>query len=305
MVLAVPRQQWHAGRNPDDEMPRLLEDDIQTREILGWKGLHLLHFAGSSCSQKTRIFLNLKGLHWVSHSINLATQQNYTPWFLGINPRGLVPVLVHDGQVIIESNDILTYLDQNFPGPRLIPVDQESQTADWLREEDELHFDIRALSMRFIFPPFLVAKKPQSLAIYEKDRGQVAGAPDPRKAVELRFWQELATHGITDAQTIRAATNFRAVFDRIEQRLADRPYLLGDQLQLVDIAWYIYAHRLELSGYPLARLHPRAHRWYQNLHGRNEFHNEVREPGPMRGLRYGLRLWQRLRGTTLSAVAGF
>ena len=89
-------------------MATLLDEYIKTREVRDWQGVHLLHFSGSACSQKTRIFLNLKDIDWVSHPVNLGTQQNYTPWFLGINPRGLVPVLVHDGVVHIESNDILT-----------------------------------------------------------------------------------------------------------------------------------------------------------------------------------------------------
>ena len=90
-------------------MVQLADADIQTREVLDWQGVHLFHFASSSCSQKTRIFLNLKGIEWESHPVDLMRQQNYTPWFLGINPRGLVPVLVHDGVVHIESNDILMY----------------------------------------------------------------------------------------------------------------------------------------------------------------------------------------------------
>ena len=86
-------------------MAELFDEDIETREVLDWQGVHLLHFSGSACSQKTRIFLNLKGIDWVSHPVNLGTQQNYTPWFLGINPRGLVPVLVHDGAVhIVEDH---------------------------------------------------------------------------------------------------------------------------------------------------------------------------------------------------------
>ena len=39
-------------------MVQLVDSDIKTREVLGWKGVHVLHFAGSSCSQKLRIFLN-------------------------------------------------------------------------------------------------------------------------------------------------------------------------------------------------------------------------------------------------------
>lgn len=93
-------------------MVKLADSDITTREVLDWKGLHVFHFPFSSCSQKLRIFLSLKGAEWESHPIDLMTNENLSEWFLGINPRGLVPVLVHDGAVHIESNDILTYLEE-------------------------------------------------------------------------------------------------------------------------------------------------------------------------------------------------
>ena len=98
-------------------MVQLVDGDIKTREVLDWKGVHVLHFMGSSCSQKLRIFLNLKGIEWQSHIVDLFTNENFRPWFLGINPRGLVPVLVHDGAVHIESNDIIAYLERAFPTP--------------------------------------------------------------------------------------------------------------------------------------------------------------------------------------------
>ena len=119
-------------------MVQLIERDIKTREVLGWKGAHVLHYSGSSCSQKLRIFLNLKGIPWQSHPVDLHANENFTPWFLGINPRGLVPVLVHDGAVHIESNDIITYLERTFPTPRLIPAGYEGETTSLLKHEDDL-----------------------------------------------------------------------------------------------------------------------------------------------------------------------
>ena len=124
-------------------MVQLIDSDIKTREVLGWKGVHVLHFAGSSCSQKLRIFLNLKGIPWESHPIDLPGNENFRPWFLGINPRGLVPVLVHDGAVHIESNDIIQHLEKAFPEPRLIPAGHENEVAALLRHEDDLHLDLR------------------------------------------------------------------------------------------------------------------------------------------------------------------
>ena len=107
-------------------MVQLVDSDIRTREVLGWQGVHVLHFMGSSCSQKLRIFLNLKKIPWQSHPIDLPSNENMQSWFLGINPREVVPVLVHDGAVHIESNDIIQYLEERFPTPRLIPAGHQN-----------------------------------------------------------------------------------------------------------------------------------------------------------------------------------
>ena len=57
-----------------------------------------------------------------------------------------MPVLVHDGAVHIESNDIITYLEKAFPELRLIPEGHENQVAALLKHEDDLHFDLRGLA---------------------------------------------------------------------------------------------------------------------------------------------------------------
>ena len=147
-------------------MVQLVDSDIKTREVLGWKGVHVLHFMGSSCSQKLRIFLNLKGIKWESHLVDLFTNENFRPWFLGINPRGLVPVLVHDGTVHIESNDIIQYLEKTFPTPKLIPAGHENEVAALLKHEDNLHLDLRTLSFRFVFAPPGPPKPAEALKSY-------------------------------------------------------------------------------------------------------------------------------------------
>ena len=125
---------------------KLLDSDIKTREILEWKGIHLLNYQFSACSMKTRIYLNLKNIPFKSHQINLSTGENFSEWFQGINPRSLVPVLIHDGDVHIESNDILQYLEGCFENNPLIPADKKMKV--WLRfEADE---GIRILNFNLI-----------------------------------------------------------------------------------------------------------------------------------------------------------
>lgn len=283
---------------------QLLDQDIRTREVLDWRGVHLLHFSGSTCSQKVRISLNLKGVDWASHPVNLARQQNYATWFLGINPRGLVPVLVHDGAVHIESNDILAYLDSVFPEPKLIPESARADISAGLREEDDLHLDIRALSMRFVLPRKLAAKNPKSLHTYQEDAGSIAGAPDPRKEVELEFWRRHADFGTTDTVVRDAVRKFRDTYLRLEERLAENTFLAGKALSLLDIVWFIYTHRLTMAGYPFRRMHPRVHGWYEGLMQRKAFAREVRTPWPLAAVTHLLRTTQKMTGKTLSKVAG-
>jgi glutathione S-transferase len=287
-------------------MVQLIDSDIKTREVLGWKGVHVLHYSGSSCSQKLRIFLNLKDIAWESHTVDLHANQNFTPWFLGINPRGLVPVLVHDGAVHIESNDIITYLEKAFPTPRLIPSGHENEVAALLKHEDDLHLDLRTLSFRFVFDPPGPPKSTEALKNYAANgSGTVQGAQDRAKMIQIEFWQRAATEGFTDQAARASAQKFRAAFDALDEHLAERPHLLGDTLSVLDIAWFIYANRLSLGGYPIARLHPNVGAWFKKLAARPEFAKEVAMPPEAVARLVETRRAQVRDGKTLEAVAGF
>ena len=287
-------------------MVQLVDSDIKTREILDWKGVHVLHFMGSSCSQKLRIFLNLKGIKWESRLVDLMTNENFRPWFLGINPRGLVPVLVHDGAVHIESNDIITYLEKNFPTPKLVPAGHENEVAALLRHEDDLHLDLRTLSFRFVFDRPGPPKPAEALASYAANgSGTVQGVQDHDKQVQIEFWQRATKEGFTDQAARTSARKFRVEFDALEQRLASAPYLLGDTLSVLDIAWFIYANRLALAGYPLARLHPRVGAWFDKLAARAEFAKEVAMPPEAKARVEATRRAHAQAGKSLEQVAGF
>jgi glutathione S-transferase len=287
-------------------MVQLVDSDIKTREVLDWKGVHVLHFMGSSCSQKLRIFLNLKGIPWESHPIDLPSNENFRPWFLGINPRGLVPVLVHDGAVHIESNDIISYLEKTFPKPQLIPPGHENEVAALLKHEDDLHLDLRTLSFRFVFAPPGPPKSAEALQNYAANgSGTVQGLLDREKEAQIAYWQRAARDGFTDEQARASARKFRAEFDAIDKRLAQQPYLMGEALSVLDIAWLIYAHRLSLAGYPFERLHPHVFAWKERLSARPEFAREIAQVRASQEQLEATRQAQQAAGKTLEAVAGF
>ncbi len=287
-------------------MVQLVDSDIKTREVLDWQGVHILHFMGSSCSQKLRVFLNLKGIPWQSHPIDLFTNENFQPWFLGINPRGLVPVLVLDGAVHIESNDIIAYLEKTFPAPKLIPAGHENQVAALLKHEDDLHLDLRTLSFRFVFAPPGPPKPAEALKSYAANgSGTVQGAIDRDKQIQIEFWERAAKEGFTDERARASARKFRAEFDALDKQLAQHPYLIGDDLSVLDIAWLIYAYRLSLAGYPFERLHPHVFAWKERLVARPEFAKEIEPLRHSKEQLQAVRQAQEKAGKTLEAVAGF
>ncbi|PPR09081.1 MAG: hypothetical protein CFH41_02804 [Alphaproteobacteria bacterium MarineAlpha11_Bin1] len=286
-------------------MVKLAEEDIETREVLNWEGLHVFHFLFSSCSQKLRIFLALKGVKWESHEIDLMTNENLNGYFLGINPRGLLPAIVHNGDVHIESNDILAYLEAVYPEVPLIPTGSEDKVAELLRHEDELHLDLRALSFRFVFNPPHDPKSSEDLEKYATGgSGTVNGQKDGRVGIEIDFWKSYADRGITDDVARAAAEKFRMVFSELDERLADQEYLLPHGLSVLDIAWFIYANRLTLAGYPLARLHHNLGSWYARLEKIPEIASEIALPPPVKEKFDATRAHHMEQGVHLEAITG-
>ncbi|KAK3928783.1 putative maleylacetoacetate isomerase 2 [Frankliniella fusca] len=83
----------------------------------------------SSCSFRVRIVglcftaLNLKKLHYNIHPVNVFKNENKSQEYLSINPLGKVPALQIDGHTIVESLNILHYLEETRPEHPLMPID--------------------------------------------------------------------------------------------------------------------------------------------------------------------------------------
>lgn len=239
---------------------RLEDKDIKTREVTHWQGLHLFHFDMSSCSQKVRIVFRELGLPFTPHPINLMKDEQQTDWYLGINPRGEVPVLVHNGAVHTESNDIIQYIDENFASSEksLLPQSgSERQAMQALLDlENDLHGDLRTVTFTYL-------------------------APDLKNRTG-------------DKDSLDFIGRFHNAFQALDERLSDSAYLLGDRLTLLDISWFITLFRLERAGYPLAE-HPRLAAYFLRISRRPSFQREIHAGAlPMRFVGAAYRRFSRL-----------
>jgi maleylpyruvate isomerase len=87
----------------------------------------LYNFFRSGTSHRLRIALNLKGLPYEYVPVDLRTEQHLRPEFKALNPQGLVPALMHDGKVLIQSPAIIEWLEERYPTPALLPSSQDER----------------------------------------------------------------------------------------------------------------------------------------------------------------------------------
>ena len=283
---------------------KLDRSDIKTEEILDWKGIHLFHFSGSACSQKLRIFFNIKKINWNSHVINLIKQEQFSEWFLGINPRGLVPTLVHDGDVHIESNEIMAYLDDVYKDNKLFPIDLIDEINKDLAFEDSLHHDLRRLTFRYIIPHALGKKNPSTIDAKEQFEGTIQGKADENKSKEILFWKNHYQNGITDDEIIESANKFKNIYENFDNTLKNQKYLKGDKFTVVDLAWYVSTKRLAMAGIPIEK-YKNVQKWFSNLDNDANFKKEIKIDIPIKVIAAAIKIINKIKRTYVTDLVKF
>jgi glutathione S-transferase len=83
---------------------------------------------------KIRLFLSLTGTPYELESVDMVAGEHKSPAYLRLNPRGQVPVLEDDGNVIWDSTAILVYLARKLEREDLLPIDARGMAAvtQWL-----------------------------------------------------------------------------------------------------------------------------------------------------------------------------
>jgi glutathione S-transferase len=195
--------------------------------------LILYDAAGVPSPRRVKMCLFEKGLPFTIRWINLGLMDQKRPDYLKLNPMGLVPTLVHNGNALYESNVINEYIDAVFPNPPLSPKDPlgQAQMRMWFAFEGDL-------------------AKPFRDAVYEtfgKERLKGSGLTPDKLREEIskrtsneayvRFAMSVLTSPRNDALIADRQELMLEKMQQMEERFADgRKWACGDQFTLADIA---------------------------------------------------------------------
>jgi glutathione S-transferase len=203
----------------------------------------LYDFGNSVCCQKVRITLREKGLDWQAVPVNLFKAEQYDPKYLKLNPKGLVPTLVHDGNAIAESTLICEYIDEAFPEPPLAPKQPAARARMrmWSKFVDEGLFEgVTEISFSAMFRERMKSMPEEVRQVRFRNIG------DPRRRDRFKSTYEL---GVQSPFVLHAISAYDRAFKLMDQTLAEgRPWLLGERATLADINMMPFIARLAYLG---------------------------------------------------------
>ena len=231
--------------------------------------LELYHGTTSVCAQKARLTLAEKKLEYKSRLMALNGDQ-LDPGYLKLNPSGLVPTLVHDGNVIVESTVIMHYIDDIFPSPPLMPRAPLERTRAHLYKklvDEYIH------SACIVFS-FATANRTLLASLSKEERdAELAKMPVQRQA---QYKRAAVEEGLGSPMGKEATKNFEKLISWIQESTERGPWLAGADYSLADIAVTPYMVRLEML--KLARMwdgKPGVAQWWERVKARPSYESAI------------------------------
>jgi len=221
----------------------------------------------STCSQRARFVLNAKKLPFSEVKLDLMAGDQLKPDYLALNPNGVVPTLVHDGAIVIDSSVIIEYLDEIAPEPpRFTPADPVARAR--MRALMRFIDEMPAAAVRV--PTFNLAFLPRFAAMSEDEFRAFAEAKPLRK----EFMLTMGRTGFPKKEMNAALDRLRRTYTRMDAEIAASggPWLMGKDITLADVAVMPALVRMaDLGLDTMWQDLPRVSRWYDEIRAQPAF----------------------------------
>lgn len=105
--------------------------------------VELYSYWRSTTSYRVRIALNIKGVAYETHSVDLVAGAQQDPDYAALNPiKGVPTLMLKYGRILTQSMAILEYLEATYPAPPLLPgdaLDQAQQRSAAMVIASDIH----------------------------------------------------------------------------------------------------------------------------------------------------------------------
>jgi glutathione S-transferase len=202
-----------------------------------------LYFTPGTCALASHIALAEAGADYTVEKVDFKTNQQNSPDYLAINPKGRVPSLVTERGILTETPAMLALIAQSFPKAKLAPTDD----------------------------PFAFAQV-QSFNSYLCSTVHVAHA---HKLRGTRWATEESS--FADMKR-KVPETMGACFALIENKMLKGPWVMGEQYTICDPYLYTIATWLEGDGVEIANL-PKLADHYQRMAARAAVKKALAEQG--------------------------
>lgn len=177
-----------------------------------------LYYEKGTCALASHIALEEAGAEYSTVRVNFAANEQRSPEYLAVNPKGRVPSLVTDRGILTETPAMLAFIAQSFPKACLAPLDDPFRFAE-----------IQA------FNSYLCSTV--HVAHAHRSRG-TRWADDP-SAIE--------------AMKRKVPDSMGACFDLIESKMFGGPWVMGESYTICDPYLFTIAGWLEVDSVDPAR----------------------------------------------------
>ncbi len=230
--------------------------------------LTLYNAAHSTCSQKVRICLAEKGVDFENVLLDLGKGKDHLkPEYMEINPNGVVPTLVDDGEIIIDSSVICEYLDEKYPDPPLSPADlaERARMRAWMRYLEE----VPTAAVRV--PSFNMGFLPRYDGL---DRQQFEEQQSDIRPIRKQFYRRMGPGGFRKEDVLASLEQLGNTCARMEAALDKAgPWLMGEMYTLADIIVAPLIDRMNDLGHSAIweGRYPLVAEWYERMQARSAF----------------------------------
>src|SRR4029450_7303199 len=213
--------------------------------------IELYHHGSSVCSAKVRFVLMEKGLDWTGRYLDILKGEHFNPDYPKLNPMAVVPTLVHDGEVLIESTVICEYLDDRFPDPPLTPQASlaRARMRLWTKAVDEhIQPACKYITYAACHRHIIARLPPEKFEQYmqgPETGAQTRVAGDPNWVDSKRAIVSIGLEAPGVAAKFRMYDDY---LQQMEDALRRHQWLVGDTFSLADIAMTPYVNRLDMLG---------------------------------------------------------